>query len=47
MSFRAPFLLSGWLLAAAVALASWAISPAPTVRLSNTLNGPIHILTER
>lgn len=47
MSFRAPFMLSGWLFAAAAALASWAISPAPIAKHPNTLNGPIHILTER
>lgn len=47
MSFRTPFLISGWLLAAAVALASWAFSPAPLAKHPNTLNGPIHILTER
>ena len=47
MSFRTPFLFSGWLLSAAAAFASWAISSAPIAKQPNTLNGPIHILTER
>lgn len=43
MSFARPFLLAGWLAAAAIALAG----TAPRARQPNTLNGPIHILTER
>lgn len=47
MSFRTPFILSGWLLATVAALASWAISAAPIAKQPNTINDPIHILTER
>lgn len=42
MSFLGPFVLALCLAAAAV----WLPPPAPPVRQSNPLNGPLHILTQ-